>query len=81
MDSARIGVAAAEDIAAEGKIAMGNTELSEQGGSEVGLVADGLDAARLSDGSACPDDGDAVALWVGLCDACRIADAVVGQND
>ena len=81
VDSRGGGVAAAHHIAAEGEVGMLQAELAEESSGDIRLVAERLDAARLTHSTANPHYGDAVAIRIGLVDAGRIVDTVIGGDD
>ena len=54
MEGKRIGIAASQHIAAEGKHGMIQAQLTQQGGRHIGLIHDFVHFHRLLDGSAQP---------------------------
>ena len=80
MLGAGYGIGLREDIAREGEIVVPHAELAEEGGGQVGLVADSRDAPCTADGAASPDHGDVLAVYVVLRHAIGPGDAVVGEE-
>ena len=81
VDGAGIGVGAAEDIAAEGEFTVREGQLAEEGGGQVGLVAEGFNATGAPHRAACPYYRYAVAVGIGLGDIGRVCNAMVGSDD
>ena len=76
-----MGVCAAQHVAAKAERIVTNAQLAEERGRQVGLVADTVNAAGLANSPSRPYHRNVALARVGVVDAGRISDTVVGQDD